>query len=165
VWGIFGITLIIGSAIYRVLPHAIDAFKVNLTYLEWTVLILWCLFMVVAEGYRGFQKFFSPLVAARTWYLVDHSSPIDLIFAPLFCIGYFHATKKRIITSWLLTSGITLLVVAVSNMSQPWRGIVDSGVLLGLLYGLIWVYIFMFKTFKKRSYIIDPELVSNAQVI
>ena len=158
-WGIVGVTLIIGSAIYRVLPHVIDAFKVNMTLFQWIILIIWCVFMLIAEGYRGFQKLFSPRVASRTWYLVKNGSQLDAILAPLFCIGYFHAVRKRIITSWSLTVGITLLVIIVSNMSQPWRGIIDSGVLLGLLYGLVWVYIYTFMTFKKRSYIVDPEVV------
>jgi hypothetical protein len=158
IWGILGVTLILGSATARVWPHVSDAFNVGLSPLEWIVLILWCVLMVVAEGYRGFQKLFSPRVAARTWHLVNHGRPVDLILAPLYCIGYFHATRKRMIASWSLTAGITLIVVIVRYLPQPWRGIIDSGVVLGLFYGLIWVYIFTVRTFKSRMYIVDPEV-------
>ena len=163
IWGILGITLIIASAITRVLPHVFDAFNVGLSPVEWIVLILWCVFMVVAEGYRGFQKLFSPRVAARTWHLVNHGRTVDLILAPLYCIGYFHTTRKRMITSWSLTAGITLLVLIVRYLSQPWRGIIDSGVVLGLFYGLIWVYIFTIRTFKGRTYIVDPEVTKTIE--
>jgi hypothetical protein len=161
IWGILGVTLILGSATARVLPHVFDAFKVRLSPLEWIVLILWCVFMVVAEGYRGFQKLFSPRVAARTWHLVNHGRPIDLILAPLYCIGYFHTTRKRMITSWSLTVGIALIVVIVRYLPQPWRGIIDTGVVLGLLYGLIWVYVFTIRTFKSHTYVVDPEVTKT----
>lgn len=157
-WGILGVTLILGSAITRVWPHVFDAFNVGLSPLEWIVLILWNVFMVVAEGYRGFQKLFSPRVAARTWHLINHGSPVDLILAPLYCIGYFHATRRRVITSWSLTASITLIVVIVRYLPQPWRGIIDGGVVLGLFYGLIWVYVFIIRTFKSHTYIVDPEV-------
>ena len=158
IWGILGVTLIIGSAVMRILPHAFDAFNVGLSPLEWIVLTLWSVFMVVAEGYRGFQKLFSPRVVARARHLINHGRPLDLILAPIYCMGYFHATRKRIITSWSLTAGITLLIVVVHYISQPWRGIIDSGVVLGLLYGLIWVYIFTIRTLQSHSYIVDPEV-------
>lgn len=158
IWGILGVTLILGSAIMRIWPRVFDAFKLGLSPLEWIALILWNLFMVVAEGYQGFQKLFSPRVAARTWHLVNCGRPVDLILAPLYCIGYFHATRKRMITSWSLTAGITFIVIIVRYLPQPWRGIIDSGVVLGLLYGLLWVYVFTIRTFKSHAYIVDPEV-------
>ena len=142
----------------RILPRATAIFNLKLTLLEWIVLIGWSIFMVITEGYRGFQKQFSPRFAARTWHLVNHGKPVDLILAPLYCMGYFHATKKRMLTSWLLTAGIALLIIIVSFMPQPWRGIVDWGVLAGLLYGLFWVYVFIVRVVKSRSYIVDPEI-------
>ena len=158
IWSILGVSLIIGTAIMRVLPHVFDAFNLGLSPLEWIVLVVWSAFMIVAEGYRGFQKLFSPRVAARTWHLVNHGRPVDLILAPLYSAGYFHATRSRMITNWSLTAGIVLLVAIVRYLPQPWRGIIDSGVVLGLFYGLIWVYIFTIRTFRSRSYIVDPEI-------
>jgi hypothetical protein len=156
-WGILGVSIILISAITRVIPHVTDAFRIGLSPFQWAVLIIWCVFMFITEGYRGFQKLFSPRVAARSWHLVNYGKPIDLILAPIYCMGYFHATKKRIITSWTLTAGIALIIVVVTFLSQPWRGIIDSGVVLGLVYGLVWVLIFTYITFKKHIYVVDPE--------
>ena len=60
VWSIVGLTLIIGSAVMRLLPYTLNALTDKLTLFEWVILIVWAFFMVVGEGYRGFQKQFSP---------------------------------------------------------------------------------------------------------
>jgi hypothetical protein len=52
-------------------------------------------------------------------------------------MGYFYATRKRMIVSWAVTSGIVLLILAVRLLPQPWRGIVDLGVVAGLTWGLV----------------------------
>jgi hypothetical protein len=140
-WAVGGFTLIIASAVLRLLPHAFDAIRTGLSALQWIILILWSLFMLFSEGYRGFQKQFSPRFATRLQYLLNKPGRYDLILAPFYCMCYFHAPKKRVITSWSLTLGIVLLVIIVRLFPQPWRGIIDVGVVLGLLYGLIWVYI------------------------
>lgn len=158
VWGIVGVSLLIGSAMVRVLPHAVDAFKLGLTPMEWILLLIWSGFMLITEGYRGFQKLFSPRVASRAWYLVKLGRPFDLIMAPLFCMGYFRAPRRRIITSWTLTLGIILIIAVVHFLSQPWRGILDCGVLLGLGYGLVWLFVFVIITIKRRDYVVDPEV-------
>lgn len=109
----------------------------GLSVFQWIVLVLFALFMLVTEGYRGFQKKFSPRTAARVRHLRDHPTLLHLILAPLFCMGYFHANKKTKLTAFILTIGIILLVVLVSFCPQPWRGLIDFGVVLGLSYGLI----------------------------
>lgn len=158
IWGILGVVLILGSAIIRILPHVFDAFQLGLTFFETIVLVVWVPLMVITEGYRGFQKSFSPRIVSRAWRLTNHGQSIELILAPLYCIGYFHATRKRMITSWSLTSGIILLVFIVHTFPQPWRGIIDSGVVAGLLYGLMWVFIFVIRTSKNPAIIADPEI-------
>lgn len=159
IWGILGVSIILTIAILRVTPHVFNAINIGLSSLQWVVLVIWSAFMLVAEGYRGFQKNFSPRVVARAWYLINHGKKVDLTLAPFFCMGYFHATRKRIITSWSLTIGIVLLIVGVRFIAQPWRGIIDSGVVLGLLYGLVWVHIFTVRTLIGRSYLEDPEIM------
>ncbi|HEY4963814.1 MAG TPA: hypothetical protein VIH90_03915 [Candidatus Saccharimonadales bacterium] len=160
-WGIVGISLILITAILRVYPHVIDAYNTGLSIIDWLVLVIWCIFMIIAEGYRGFQKNFSPRVASRTWYLVSNGKAIDLLLAPLFGMCYFHSSKRRIITSWSLTVGIISLIALVRLFPQPWRGIVDSGVALGLAYGFVWIYIFLIMTIKKQNYLVSPELTDT----
>lgn len=114
--------------------------------------------MLISEGYRGFQKQFSPRVAARIGYLAKHGKPLELLLAPLFCMGYFRGTRRLLITVWALTAGIIILVLLIRLLQQPWRGIIDGGVVLGLSYGLLWIYIFIIRMIKSRSYPIDPQV-------
>jgi threonine/homoserine efflux transporter RhtA len=93
--------------------------------------------MVYSEGYRAFHKAFSPRVVSRAQYLAAHPRPLHVAFAPLYCMGLFHATKKRLIVSWSVTLGVVGIVLLVRELDQPWRGIVDGGVILGLSAGTL----------------------------
>jgi hypothetical protein len=140
-WALVGIAALLGDAIARVEPYARRAVQHGLSAGQWTLLVVWVLVMVVAEGYRGFQKRFSPRVAGRWRTLVHEGRGVDLVLAPLYCIGYFHAPRRQLISSWSLTAGIVVLILLVRLLDQPWRGIVDAGVLAGLLYGLVSVFV------------------------
>jgi len=97
-----------------------------------------CLFFAYAEGYKGFQLKFSPLVVYRSFTLLPSSSPIHHLFlAPLYSMGLFHATKKRMIVSWSVSMGVAAVVAAVKRLPYPWRNIVDAGVVIGLTWGSI----------------------------
>ena len=101
---------------------------------EWAALVAWCAFMAVAEGYRGFQLRFSPMVVARAATLRG-APPLHQALAPVYCMGLFHATRRRLAVSWGLVIGIVVLIVLVGGLPQPWRGIVDAGVVVGLSWG------------------------------
>jgi len=142
-WGASGVAYILIKAIRRVLPIALEPFSkadgiVPLTNFQLSSYILTCLFFAYAEGYKGFQLKFSPLVVARSFTLKPKSSPIHhLLLAPLYSMGLFHATKKRMIVSWCVTIGVATIVAAVKRMPYPWRNIVDAGVVVGLSWGTI----------------------------
>jgi hypothetical protein len=136
-WGLFGVSLLIGWAVVRLTPVAVEAWGMPWGVLEWLVAVPWVAFMLVGEGYRGFQKGFAPRVAARARYLRDHPRPLHVLLAPLFCMGFIHATRKRRIVSTAVTSGIIILILLVRLLPQPWRGIVDLGVVAGLAWGLL----------------------------
>ena len=156
-WGLIGVSALLGSAIYRLAPRAQEAIEMGLDTLQWICLIGFALFMMMAEGYRGFQKKFSPRTAARVRYLRDHPSLLRGLLAPFFCMGYFHATKKTQITATVLTVGIIMLIILVSFCPQPWRGIIDFGVVLGLSWGLISFLIFTAKALTQESFPHSPE--------
>ena len=157
VWGIIGVCALLGWAIFRLFPRAMEAINGGLTTMQWVILAIWTIFMLVAEGYRGFQKKFSPRTAARVRYLRDQPDLLRTILAPFFCMGYFHANKKTRIIAICLTLGIILLVVLVRFLDQPWRGIVDFGVVLGLSYGVISFLLFSFQALSKADYPHSPE--------
>ncbi len=142
IWGITGVFMLLGSAVYRLTPLALAAFSSPFKWYHWLAWTASVLIMAHAEGYRGFHQRFSPRVAARALYLRDHPKALHIIFAPLFCMGYFHATRRRKTVSISLTVGIIVLVLAVHQIPQPWRGIIDAGVVVGLAWGLVSLFWF-----------------------
>lgn len=144
-WGAVGVAYILMKAIKRVLPIALEPLKADringitpLTNFQLGAYVLTCLFFAYAEGYKGFQLKFSPLVVARSFTLQPKTSPIHhLLLAPMYSMGLFHATKKRMIVSWSVTIGVATIVAAVKRMPYPWRNIVDAGVVVGLSWGTI----------------------------
>ncbi len=157
-WGLAGVSLLLGSAVYRLSPLAAGAFSCDLLWYHWAALALVVLFMAYAEGYRGFQQRFSPRVAARAKYLKEHPRFLHVLLAPFFCMGYFHATKRRQITSISLTAGIIILILLVRLLSQPWRGIIDAGVVIGLVWGLVSLFAFSLKAFASKDFKYSPEV-------
>ncbi len=137
-WGIFGITFLIGRALWTLTPIAVDTVQnYDLLWWHWVLMVSWVLFNAYAEGYRGFHLRFSPRTVARAFYLADHPTPLRVVLAPLFCMGLFGATKKVLIISWGILVAVVLLVIWVRSMADPWRGIVDAGVVVGLGLGLL----------------------------
>lgn len=158
VWGLLGVLLLLGSAVYRLAPLAVDALTQEFAWYHWGSLFSIVLFMAYAEGYIGFQQRFSPRVAARARYLRDHPRITLVILAPFFCMGYFHATRRRQMTSIILTLGIIVLVLLVRYLPQPWRGIIDAGVVVGLAWGMISLFIFSISAFRSERFPYSPEV-------
>jgi hypothetical protein len=157
-WGLAGVMLLLGSAVYRLTPLAMDAFSHEMLWYHWAFFAFVLIFMAYAEGYRAFQQGFSPRVAARARYLRNHRNALHSLLAPLFCMGYFHAPKRRRVTSISVTVGIIVLVILVRLLPQPWRGIVDAGVVVGLAWGLVSLLIFAIQAFTVKDFKYSPEV-------
>ncbi len=142
-WGMIGVVLIIGSALWRLTPLAIEPIADgSLEAWHWAIMIGWTAFNAYAEGYRGFQKRFSPRTAARALYLGHNPTPLRVALAPLFCMGFFGATRRVLIAAWVVLLAVAGLVALVRALDQPWRGIVDAGVVVGLGWGLLTLIVF-----------------------
>ncbi len=140
-WGVAGVSMLLSFAVYRLTIITVDAFTFPFQWYHWLVLFGNIAFMAHSEGYKGFQKGFSPRVAARARYLKYNPGSAHILAAPLFCMGYFHATRRRLIIAYGMTLGIVALIIIFNQISQPWRGILDAGVVVGLSWGiasLIW---------------------------
>ncbi|BDS05945.1 hypothetical protein NT6N_09850 [Oceaniferula spumae] len=157
VWGIVGITFTLGKAIFGMKHHVESAFETPFSTWHWIALIGFSFFMLYYEGYKGFQKKYSPRVAARVRYLRDVPNTLRSLLAPLFCIGYFHANRKTLIKAYVLTIGIALLVKSMNYCPQPWRGIVDLGVMLGLSWGLVAFWIYAYQALTQKEFPYSPE--------
>lgn len=157
-WGITGVILLLGSAVCRLVPLAIAAFSTHFSWFHWLAWGASILFMAYSEGYKGFLLHFSPRVVARALYLCEHPRTLHILFAPLFCMGYFHATRRRKIVSFTLTLGIIALILAVHRLAQPWRGIIDAGVVIGLVWGIISIFWFTCRAISGNSFDYSPEV-------
>jgi hypothetical protein len=157
-WGLAGVIILLGSAVYRLTPVAIDAFSVPWQVSHWAAFVLVVFFMAYFEGYQAFQKAFSPRVAARARYLLTHRNILHTVLAPLFCMAYFHAPRRRQITSLSVTAGIVVLVVLVRRLDQPWRGIIDGGVVVGLAWGIVSLSVFGFQALTADEFPYAPEV-------
>ena len=157
-WGIVGVTALLANAIYRLLPRTLELFDYQLDALQLATLITWVAFMGYSEGYRAFHQMFSPRVVARARALDASPRPLFAIAAPLFCMGLFHATRRRKIVAWSITLGVTGLVVLVRQLPQPWRGIIDAGVVIGLGFGVISIVYYTVLAFRGTEMTIAPDL-------
>lgn len=158
-WGIGGVSFVLGAAIVRLTPVAWSALISGLSVFQWLVLAVVVVAMAVFEGYRGFQCSFSPRVAARARHLAGRPTLVRTFLAPLFCMGYFGAPRRRRIASLALTAGIVALVIAARRLPQPWLGILDAGVVVGLAWGLIALWLFTARAF--GAGLDHPAEVSN----
>jgi len=123
-------------AIVRLGGVALELNAYTLASWQWGVMLGWIGYMVWAEGYKGFHLAFAPRVVVRANYLANHPRWPHVLLAPLFCMGYIHATPKRRLMSIGLTSMIICFVLVVRMLPQPWRGLVDAGVVAGLVFGV-----------------------------
>lgn len=158
-WGASGVAAVCMFAVWRLAQYVFDAFQMPFTMQQWLLLGVNVIFMAWSEGYRGFQMRFSPRVAARALYLyrVPTSWWIRAL-APVFCFGYFGATRRVLSITWGLTAAIVLLVLLVHRLDQPWRGIIDAGVVVGLSWGVVSLLTCYIKAFAGGDYPVSPEV-------
>jgi hypothetical protein len=157
-WGATGVLALLSYAVARLTPVAIQTFEFPLTSLHWIALLLFVVFMAYSEGYKGFQLKFSPRVAARCLYLSQHPTLLRLVLAPLFCMGFFHTTRRRQIVTICVTLAIFGLVQVVYLVNQPWRGIIDFGVVVGLVWGSASLIYFLAQAFTNKAFNHSAEM-------
>ena len=158
VWGLAGVTALLAYAVYRLTGMTLAGFALELDWRHWTLLIVNTLFMAHAEGYRGFQKGYSPRVVARARHLINEPTPLRVILAPLFVMGYFTTTRRRLISTYLLTIMIIGFIIVLQQISQPWRGMLDFGVVVGLSWGIVSIVFFTVRAFGGGAFDHSPEL-------
>ena len=159
IWAIIGLLVLLVFACWRLSAYTIDAFSMPLSWLHWLVFIAWAIFMAHGEGYKGFQKKFSPRFAARCKYLSHSASWLQLLLAPIFCMAYFHAPKKRVIATYALTLMIIVFIFSFRLIPQPWKGLLDFGVVLGLAWGIVSTIYFCIKAFTDDGFSWDNEVL------
>lgn len=136
VWGVLGMLAILAEALARLSVLAWEGVVVEFAPVPFAVAVVWCAVMAWAEGYRGFQKRFVPAALDRA-FSIDGRSKVEVVLAPLKVLGVLGAEPKVRRRAWLMVVGISALVMAVKQLPQPWRGVVDAGVVVGLAWGSV----------------------------
>jgi len=157
-WGLVGFSAIIISAILRLWVYVEEISLESVGAFEICFAVIFTGFMLYAEGFRGFHKKLAPRFASRAKYLSENLNFIRILLAPFFCVGYFEARKSRIIVSFLMTIMIIGFVLIVRQFSQPWRGLIDIGVIAGLVLGLISMLYFFVSVIFLGKEAADPEM-------
>ncbi len=138
VWGLVGVLLLLLDGVYRLVPIAWDALRwPALTTTHWAFLVAWTVFAAVTEGHQTFRKRFAPRVARRMRELMTTPNATHRIVAPLYCMSLVGDEPRRMWIQRGLVVFIVGLVVLVKRMPQPWRGLVDAGVVVALTWGAV----------------------------
>ncbi len=136
-YSIGGVIFIFSSAIYRLLPHVLEGLTTEFETYHWIVLISFLIIMIVGKGIFAMHRGFVPRVISRSEILISEGKLLDRLLAPLFCMGFFKAPKKRMIISYTMLVLIITFIISASKIAQPWRGIIDLGVVIGLSMGIV----------------------------
>ena len=137
IWAVIGVAGILVWAIVRLAAIALGALEQPLAWYHWAAIGAFVPFMAWSEGLRGFQRRFSPRVAQRAMLIRAAPTAARVIFAPLFAAGFFGGSRRERIGACLGTAAVITLVVLVHRLEQPWRGILDAGVVTGLTWGVV----------------------------
>jgi len=161
-WGAFGVVAYLSYGIAKVVPIVMEGLGSIEELWQWGLLAITLLFFAYVEGYRGFQNGFSPRVVSRAWVVSEENDTLPIwhkVLAPAFCIGYFHGTFKRVAASWGVTSVIFAVVIGVKQLPNPYRAIIDAGVIVGLLWGVASIiFIFLQSLKDEQPPDFDPAL-------
>ena len=142
-WGVALVVLLLAQATMRLLPYALEVWRDGaMSAGQQALFVGFVIFNAYAEGYRGFQKRFSPRVVARAFHLGRHPRPLHVLLALPYCMSLFHAKRRQQIVGWVFLVVLVLVIVLVRQLPQPWRGIVDGGVVVGLGWGIVSVVVF-----------------------
>lgn len=136
-WGVAWVSLLLGRAVWRLTPIAIEPWvEGSMSVAQQVLFAGWVVANAYLEGYRAFQLRFCPRVVARAIYLGRHPKPLWIVLALPFCMSLFHSTRRQMTVSWSFIAVLILVIWWVRTIPQPWRGIIDGGVVVGLVWGI-----------------------------
>ena len=160
-WGLLGFSALLVEALSRLIPRAISlqdhSFSVGEAVAFGGILV----FFAAIEGYGGFQRSFAPRAAMRAVLLVregPRAGWLRLVLAPLFCMALIGALQRRLIINWCLFVGIIGMIAMVMRLEEPFRAMMDAGVVVGLTWGLIATGVFGVRALSGAPLDVDLEL-------
>jgi hypothetical protein len=147
VWGVAGVLLLLARAITRLAPMAWQPIaERSLSPGQIALYLAWVVFNAYGEGYRAFQKSFCPRVVGRAHQLASAPTLLRALLAPCYCLSLFHANRRGLTLAWSMLAIVAALVWLLRITPQPWRGIVDGGVVVALTWGTVVLVVLAAKT-------------------
>jgi hypothetical protein len=168
-WGVAGVLLLFGRALWRLTPMAWQPIADgSLSAMQIGLYAAWVAFNAYSEGYRAFQKAFCPRVVARAYHLAQNPTLLSAVLAPAYCLSLFRANRRGLTVAWVMLGVIALLVALLRITPQPWRGIIDGGVVIALAWGSVVMLIMAFKALvsgppRAKLNLPDTELSASMQ--
>ena len=144
-WGVLGVVLLFVSAIFRLWPYAANLEWGSLSFLQWIVLIFLVGALGLGKGVGVLHRRYAPRIVKRAHLLLQEPSAFRVLFAPFFCMGFFGASPRRILTSFAVLGGIVFLIIGVRQLPAPWRGMIDLAVCVGLGIGVLSIFLTAWK--------------------
>ncbi|MBO6939436.1 MAG: hypothetical protein JJ863_30985 [Deltaproteobacteria bacterium] len=142
-WGVLWVLALLANALYRLTPLALEPWlDGSMSAWQMGLYVGWAIINAYTEGWRGFHLRFSPRVVGRAFYLSRNPRPVDFIFALPFVMSLYHAQRRQKIVSYTFIVVLTAVILAVRALPQPWRGIIDGGVVVGLGLGALSILYF-----------------------
>ena len=161
-WGAIGVVGLLLTSVVRLSNIALEFLHYPAQTWHYVVLSVWVVFMAYSEGYKGFQQAFSPRVAARLLWLQNNPKPWLVLVAPLFAMGFVYASTKRTLVSFTILIMVAAFIIIALNLPQPWRPILDAGVVIGLLWGAVATGWQIYAVMRAGTSLIDPDLPRSA---
>ena len=96
-------------------------------------------------------------------YLGRHTLETALLLAAPISMGLLRAPRLTMIVAWSVLIGIIVLVVSVRSLAQPWRGIVDAGVVVGLTLGWLSLLVWYIQAMKTGAGAFNSDVVRTSR--
>ena len=144
-WAMVGILAPLAEAVFRLSFYAQEALSGPLGPLHWAFAITWTAAMTYGEGYRVFQRRFTPQAIVRAKEIARSGGWLEGLCAPLACMGLTHAPPQKLVRAWSLVGFIVAFILVIRQFPQPWRGLVDLGVVCALSYAFVTVPVALFR--------------------
>ena len=145
-WGVGGFSALVAVGLVRLSGQFLRATEVPWSSVQILVALVFVAFMAWTEGSRGFQLSYAPKFAHRAEALRKHATFVQALLAPVYCMGLAWAPARSLAANWALLAVIVALVAAFGVVPQPWRGILDGGVVVGLTWGLFATWYCLWQT-------------------
>ena len=137
VWCVGGVVFVLSMGMYRISPAVLELSWGAMSVVERVGLLVFVALMLVGKGWFGLHRGFAPRVVIRARELAGEPRLLPVLLAPLVGMGLAFSSAKRLALGWGLIAAITVAVQIILRLPEPWRGIVDAGVIAGLGVGVL----------------------------